>query len=247
LDSGSYLSNKIAAAPSSLSGGQKVDRSRADAPAPQVFPDRQRFFATQHQIEPTLMEELMKLSRFSTIAALAVAEALVAGVSSSQQAASADLRTKTIVASFNKSKHVVREKRGIRKEKYLDVRSVPAVRKNAAEYSGDYDAPDLGFSLHLRADASGIVEGSGREPLDEDATMFRTFTLRNARITGALLTATKVYVGGSSAPLEGVFIDKSTFESPTDKGFTTFGLGVVGTGLRVHGLDIDRVFLQPKQ
>src|SRR4051794_10866442 len=65
---------------------------------------------------------MMKLSRLSIIAAFAVAEALLATVSSSQQVASADLRTKTIVASFNKSKHVVREKRGIRKEKYLDVR-----------------------------------------------------------------------------------------------------------------------------
>src|SRR4051812_6149418 len=214
---------------------------------PETGPAGQRFFGSGHPIEPTPMEELMKPSRFSIIAAFAVAEALLGTVSSSQQVASADVRTRTIVASFNKSKHVVREKRGIRKEKYLDVRSVPAVRKNAAEYSGDYDAPDFGFSLHLRADASGSVEGSGREPLNEDATMFRTFTLRNGRITGALLTGTKVYAGGSTAPLEGVFIDKSTFESPTDKGFTTFGLGVVGTGLRVHGLDIDKIFLQPKQ
>ncbi|MDB4871919.1 MAG: hypothetical protein JWL97_2923, partial [Gemmatimonadales bacterium] len=70
----------------------------------------------------------MKLIGFARLAAVFIASALCAGIASSQQAgvAGSELRTQTIVASFNKSKHVVKEKRGVRKEKYLDVRSVPA-------------------------------------------------------------------------------------------------------------------------
>ena len=191
----------------------------------------------------------MKVSQFAVITALIGATAVGAAAASAQQAGAAgtDQRTQTIVASFNKSKHVVKEKRGVRKEKYLDVRSAPAVRQNPADYSGDYEEPGLGFSLRLRVDASGTVEGSGYEPINEDATASRTFTLSNGRIAGALITARKVYADGSSAPLEGVFIDKSTFESPTDKGVTVFGLGVVGTGLHVNGLDVNKIFLQLKQ
>ena len=53
----------------------------------------------------------------------------------------------------------------------------------------------------------------------------RHFTLRNARIDGALLTGRKVYAGGASDPLEGVFINRTTFDSSTEPGLTTFGLG----------------------
>jgi hypothetical protein len=75
----------------------------------------------------------------------------------------------------------------------------------------------------------------------------RSFTLRDGQITGALITAKKVYANGSSEPFEGVFINKTSFESPTDKGFTTFGLGVISKRFQVGGLNLDRVFYQLKQ
>jgi hypothetical protein len=62
-----------------------------------------------------------------------------------------------------------------------------------------------------------------------------------------LITATKVYGNGSSEPLEGVFINKTVFESPTDKGVTAFGLGVVGRGLQINGLNVDKIFYQLKR
>jgi hypothetical protein len=191
----------------------------------------------------------MKFFRFTRLTAVIVANALCAGIASSQQASvgGSELRTQAIVASFNKSKHVVKEKHGVRKEKYLDVRSVPAVKQNPADYSGAYEASDLGFSLQLRVDRSGVVEGTGYEPLNGEPAVSRSFTLRNGRITGALITATKLYGNGSSEPFEGVFIKKTVFESPTDKGVTTFGLGVVGKQLQVGGLRIDRLFYQLKQ
>jgi hypothetical protein len=190
----------------------------------------------------------MKFFRFAPVTAVIVANALYAGVASSQQAglSGSELRTQTIVASFNKSKHVVKEKRGVRKEKYLDVRSIPAAKQNPADYSGTYEA-DLGFSLRLRVDRSGLVEGTGYEPLNGAPAVSRSFTLRNGRITGALITATKVYGNGSSEPFEGVFINKTVFESPTDKGVTAFGLGVVGRGVQINGLNVDKIFYQLKQ
>ena len=67
----------------------------------------------------------MKFFRLARLTAVIVGSALCAGIASSQQpgVANTELRTQTIVASFNKSKHVVKEKHGVRKEKYLDARS----------------------------------------------------------------------------------------------------------------------------
>ena len=177
------------------------------------------------------------------------ASALYAGVVSSQQVgvAGGELRAQAIVASFNKSKHVVKEKHGVRKEKYLRVESVPALKQNPADYSGAYEGTDARFSLQLRVDASGKVEGSGVEPLNDEARVSRGFTLRNGRINGALITATKVYASGSTAPFEGVFINKTVYESPTDKGVTAFGLGVVGQQIQVGGVSVDKLFYQLKR
>jgi hypothetical protein len=177
------------------------------------------------------------------------ASALYAGIGSSQQTrvAGSELRTQTIVASFNKSKHVVKERHGVKKEKYLRVQSVPAIKQNPADYSGAYEGTDARFSLQLRVDGSGKVEGTGVEPLNDDATVSRSFTLRDGRMSGALITATKVYASGSTAPFEGVFIDKTVYESPTDKGETAFGLGVVGQQIQVGGVNVDKLFYQLKR
>jgi hypothetical protein len=192
----------------------------------------------------------MRLFRSGLQVAVVVASAICAGVASSQQtgAAGTELRTQAIVASFNKSKHLVKEKRGVRKEKYLDVRSLPAVKQNPADYSGAYeDLSGLGFALTLRVDARGRVEGTGYEPLNSEPAVSRSFTLRDGRMTGALITATKVYANGSTEPLEGVFINKTVYESPTDPGVTAFGLGVVGKQLRVDGVNVDKLFYQLKR
>jgi len=191
----------------------------------------------------------VKLSRSAQLLGVLAASVVCAGVGASQQpgVAATDSRTRAIVASFNKSKHVVKEKHGVRKEKYLDVRSAPVVKHNPADYSGEYEEAGLGFSLRLRVDRDGKVEGTGYEPLNGEAGVSRNFRLRDGQIRGALITATKVYGNGASEPLEGVFINKTVFESPTDKGVTAFGLGVIGKGLQVGGLNIDRIFYQLKQ
>jgi hypothetical protein len=168
----------------------------------------------------------------------------VAGVASAQAAASgAQARSQAIAASFSKFKNISKEKHGVTKAKYLKVESQPAVRTNPEDYSGTYEVADLGFALRLRVDHSGKVEGSGSEPIADPAVR-RMFTLRDGKIEGALITATKIYGNGKSEKLEGVFIDRTTIESPTDKGVTSFGLGIVGKPIEVSGMTLDKIFLE---
>ncbi len=164
------------------------------------------------------------------------------------QRSTVQARTQAIVASFNKSKHVVKEKRGVRVEKYKEVRSAAAIRSNVRDYAGPYEADGMGLSLDLKVDASGNLSANGYEQVSMDSPVWRAFTLRNARIQGALLTATKVYANGAAEAFEGAFINRTSFESPTDRGVTHFGLGVVRTSrLVVNGVSVDRVFFERKR
>jgi hypothetical protein len=161
--------------------------------------------------------------------------------------ASAQTRTRAIAASFSKSKHVVKEKRGVRLEKYKRVESEPVIKANPQDYSGTYQVPDMGFAMQLRVDRNGNVEGTGYEAVGQDLSVRRSFTLRNGKIDGALLTATQVYANGTENRFEGAFMNRTAFESPTDKGVTVFGLGVVGRYIEVAGLTTNRFFYGLKQ
>jgi hypothetical protein len=168
-----------------------------------------------------------------------------AGVASAQVAASMGVqaRSQVIAASFSKFKNISKEKHGVTKSKYLKIESQPAIRANPEGYSGTYKVSDLGFALRLHVDHSGRVEGTGYEPIVDPAVR-RMFTLRDGAIEGALITATKVYANGKSERLEGVFMNRTTFESPTDKGLTRFGLGVIGKPVEVSGLTLDKLFYE---
>ena len=154
-------------------------------------------------------------------------------------------RTAVITASFTKFKNVTKSKHGITKSKYRRVESEAAVRTNPADYSGSYQVPDLGFALQLRVDGRGVVTGSGNELLE--GSVRRTFTLRNGIVRGALLTATKVYANGETERLEGAFMNRTSFESPSDKGTTTFGFGTLGKPVEVSGMTINKFFYERSQ
>jgi hypothetical protein len=173
-----------------------------------------------------------------------------AGRASAQTAApssNVQARTQVIAASFNKFKNVSKEKRGVRKDKYLKVVSEPAVKSNPEDYSGSYGIPDFGVALRLRVDRSGKVEGDGYDALNDDPAVRRTFTLRNGKVEGALLNATKVYADGQAEKIEGLFINRKIFESPTDKGTVRFGLGVLlGKPYEVSSITVDKLFYEPQ-
>ncbi|MDT5120602.1 MAG: hypothetical protein QOC96_84 [Acidobacteriota bacterium] len=173
---------------------------------------------------------------------------LVTANITAQQQSDPQQRAQEIAASFNKSKHQVKEKHGVRIEKFKEVRSEPVVRKDAREYSGTYVA-DLGagYTMKVEVGTDGRVQAAGSEPGPNES---RKFTLRDAKIQGALLTGTKVYEDGTTEKFEGVFINRTERESQTDSGTTSFGLAVVYDPPKVerdYSFSLTRLFYKLEQ
>ena len=156
-------------------------------------------------------------------------------------------RTQEIVASFNKQKHKVKEKYGVRTEAYKKVVSEPWIKPNIRDYSGVYEASDFGYLINLQVGSDGSVKAFGSEPANIGTRQARSFRLEGAKIVGAMLTGTKVYDDGPTEKFEGVFINRTEFNSPTDNGVSTFGLGVVGTPVEFAGVTLDKLFYQLKR
>ena len=160
------------------------------------------------------------------------------------QSASASSRTREIAALFSKHKHVVKEKRGVRTEKYKNVSAEPLIAANPTILSGTYRAFDAHFVMQLSVSADGIVKGSGTDLVDYDSRISRSFTLVDGRVRGALLTAAKHYRDGKRESFEGVFMERTSFESPQDPGTKAFGLGVLTRPMQIGGNTIDRLFYE---
>ena len=173
-----------------------------------------------------------------TFVVIVLSIACVASVVAQQL--SSQTKAREIAAAFTKNKHAVKEKYGVRMEKYKDVRSEPAVKSNIGEYSGVYEVQDLGYVITVQIGSDGRIQTSGSEKS-------RAFKLENAKIDGGLLTATKVYSDGAREKFEGGFLNRTDRNSPTDPGVTIFGLGVVlTTPFEVNGLTYDKLFYQLK-
>ena len=155
-------------------------------------------------------------------------------------------RTQEIVASFSKEKHEVKEKNGIKREKYKKVVSEPAIKKNIADYSGVYEVSEMGYSINIQAANDGTVKAFGTEPANGNSGQSRNFRLESAKISGALLTGTKVYGDGQTEKFEGVFINRTDYNSPTDAGTRSFGLGVLCKAIEFNGNTFDKLFYQLK-
>jgi hypothetical protein len=182
----------------------------------------------------TFKEETMR-----TFIVITLLGACAANVISQQL--SSQTKAREIAAAFTKNKHAVKEKYGVRMEKYKDVRSEPAVKSNIGDYSGVYEVRDLGYVISLQVGSDGRIQASGSENS-------RSFVLENAKIDGALLTASKVYSDGTKEKFEGSFLNRTDRESPTDPGVRIFGLGVVlTTPFEINGLTYDKLFYQFKQ
>ena len=151
-------------------------------------------------------------------------------------------RTQEIVASFNKEKHSVKEKNGVRSEKYKRVRSEPVTKQNISDYSGVYEVSDLGYLINIQVGSDGSVKAFGSEQANGGTRQARNFRLEGAKIVGAMLTGTKVYTDGATEKFEGVFINRTDFNSPTDTGVSAFGLGVIGNPVEFAGVTLDKLF-----
>ena len=151
-------------------------------------------------------------------------------------------KAQAIAATFNKHKNVVKEKRGVRMEKYKDVRAEPVV-KNASDYAGVYEVGDLGFVIDIQVSGDGRIHADGYEQ-----GRSRPFKLENAKIEGALLTASKVYQDGTTESFEGVFLNRTERNSPTAAAVMTFGLGVIlNAPVEINGITYQRMFYQLKR
>ncbi len=157
-----------------------------------------------------------------------------------------DVRQKTqeLVASLSKSKYKHKVKGNFEFEKYIDIKSEAVVKNNAGEYSGNYESQDSRHRIELNI-TGGKLEGSGYDT-EFESSKKENFSLKNAKIEGALLTATKTYENGKTEKFEAVFINRTIVEGTNPNKIqhraTNFGLGFVGT----NGAYTERIFCRYK-
>lgn len=159
-------------------------------------------------------------------------------------AQNAQARTDDLIAALAKTKYKKKEKKNITVEVYVSITSEAVVKSNPAEYSGVYEAAD-DYRLELKVAPDGRAEGGGYERASFDGGR-RNFTLRDARVEGALLTAVKVYASGETEQFEAVFNNRTVLTGKNAERIenreTKYGLGFVQNQAEWN----NRVFLELK-
>jgi len=152
-----------------------------------------------------------------------------------------DQRTQDLVSSLDKTKYKKKDKPNVSIELYVDIRNEPAVRANKSEYSGTYDSD--GYQLMLTVNKDGSASGSGFDSFAQEGKQM-SFTLRDARVDGALITGTKVYENGESISFEGVFVNRTSREGTNPNSIrsaaTKFGLGFIQNGHSIEDCDPEK-------
>jgi len=115
------------------------------------------------------------------------------------------------------------------KHKHKEKRFEAVVRAEARDYAGRYVGIDDSYVLEVGTEADGRLKITSHEGA-------RRAELRDLRLDGARLTATKVYEDGSTAKFEGLFADRVL------NGERRFGVVVSGLDIRLDGLTINRTF-----
>ena len=175
---------------------------------------------------------------------IAIALFVACAVNVASQQVTSQTKAQAIATAFNKQKHVLKAKHGVSREKFKDIRSELNVRQNAADYAGTYEMADLGYVINLQVGSGGRIQGNGSEQGEQT----RTFKIENAKIEGALLTATKVYQDGAKETFAAAFLSRSVRHSPAAAAVTTLGLGVIlDTPVEVNGLTYDKLFYELQQ
>ena len=166
------------------------------------------------------------------------------GLADTVYAQNTQAKTDELIAALAKTKYKKKEKRNVSIEIYIDIKSEAVVKADVREYAGVYEA-ESDYRLELRVSADGKIEGNGYDS-SMNGSRNRNFTLRDARIDGALLTATKVYENGETEKLEAVFNNRTvtTGKNPNqiENRETRYGLGFIQT----YGDWTNRVFLELK-
>src|SRR4051794_26677333 len=163
---------------------------------------------------------------------------IVLAVSLLMTVSSYALTVDEMLARFNKVKQKSKQRHGAVMESYVNVHSELAPGR-----SGSYDASGFGRTLTLEMHADRTVAGRG---VDDG----RTFELRDGRVDGSHLSATKRFADGTTEPLEGIFINQRRLEGRTAQEITSdhtaFGLGVTSVEFTFGGMTFDRLFYERK-
>lgn len=115
------------------------------------------------------------------------------------------------------------------KHKHKEKRFEAVVRAEARDYAGRYVGIDDSYVLEIGTEADGRLKITSREGA-------RRAELRDIRLDGARITATKVYEDDSTAKFEGLFADRVL------NGERSFGVVVSGLNIKLEGLTINRTF-----
>jgi hypothetical protein len=174
---------------------------------------------------------------------LLIAIVFCLGLTDAVYAQNAQQRTQELIAALGKTKYKKKEKKNISIEIYIDIKSEAVVKADPREYSGVYESGS-DYRLELRVAADGSAQGSGYDSLIDSKRL--AFTLRDARIEGALLTATKVFENGETIRLEAVFNNQTMISGKNpneiEKRETSYGLGFIQS----YGTWTSRLFLEFK-
>jgi hypothetical protein len=161
---------------------------------------------------------------------LAVAFAVCIGLPCDVYAQDAGARTSTLAASLDKMKHKKKEKKDTSIEVYVSIKNEPVTR-DAHDYGGNYASEDGDYSLTLHVERGGAASGNGRDWINDRRMRF---TLRDASISGALLSGTKVYENGEQQKFEAVFVNRTVATGKNENEITSrdtkFGMGFIQKG-----------------
>jgi hypothetical protein len=126
--------------------------------------------------------------------------------------------------AFGKDEGEQKFKNKPRKEKRFE----PVVKEDLAEYAGRYVGLE-DYYLEVKRDVDGqlsIVSQEGRQRA----------TLHNISLTGARLTATRVYPDGTTKEFEATFVNRIL------NGDSRFGIMVENVEVKFEGLTFNRIF-----
>ena len=177
---------------------------------------------------------------FITLIIIAIFSSMVFGQDSQQ-------KTQDLIDALGKTKYKKKEKKNVSTETYVDIKSAAVVKRNIREYAGVYESEGKDNRLEIKISAAGAVEGSGYDSFFDNSQR-QSFTLRDARIEGALLTATKVYADGRRVPFEAVFNNQTRAEGKNPNQInsreTRYGLGFIHLYRSANIRATGRIFLE---
>ena len=194
------------------------------------------------------------MSRFVLLAMALVCVAAACGVHAQDESvrgrdgvrASVGDRASELAAALDKTKYKKKEKHGVTTEFYIDIKNrLRSPAGGPGEFTGSYVCESGEYKLDLKISADGTATGSGLDTnMDEEKPL--AFTLRDARVDGSLLRATKVFDDGSTEAFEAVFVDRTTSTGRNaqaiDSTETEFGIGFI----RSEKDGTNRIFMQRK-